>query len=67
LVADRDLPAFRAVLDSFEPDGFDLDLDELFESGLSYLLDGFQRATEMRFESSQGISATTTAQSRHAG
>jgi DNA-binding transcriptional regulator YhcF (GntR family) len=52
LLADRDVPAFRAVLDSFEPDGFDLDVDELFESGLSYLLDGFQRATEMRFESS---------------
>ena len=46
LLADRDVPAFRAVLDSFEPDGFDLDLDELFESGLRYLLDGFQRATD---------------------
>jgi hypothetical protein len=49
LLADWDVPAFRAVLDSFEPDGFDLDLDELFEAGLSYLLDGFQRTTEMRF------------------
>jgi hypothetical protein len=27
-----------------EPYGFDLDVDELFESGLSYLLDGFQPA-----------------------
>jgi hypothetical protein len=44
LLADRDLPAFRAVLDSFEPNGFDLDLDGLFEAGLHYLLDGFQRA-----------------------
>ena len=52
LLAGRDLPAFRYVLDSFEPEGFDLDLDQLFESGLSYLLDGFQRATEMRFASS---------------
>jgi DNA-binding transcriptional regulator YhcF (GntR family) len=52
LLADRKLPAFRYVLDSFEPDGFDLDLDELFESGLSYLLDGLQRATEMRFADS---------------
>ena len=48
LLADRDVPAFRAVLDSFEPDGFDLDLDELFESGLSYLLDGFQRSALYR-------------------
>jgi DNA-binding transcriptional regulator YhcF (GntR family) len=52
LLSDRDLPAFRTVLESFEPDGFDLDLDQLFESGLRYLLDGFQRATEIRFESS---------------
>lgn len=44
LVADRDVPAFRTVLDSFEPDGYDMDLDELFETGLRYLLDGFQRA-----------------------
>ena len=29
LLADRDLPAFRAVLDSFEPDGYDMDLDNL--------------------------------------
>jgi AcrR family transcriptional regulator len=40
-LADRELPAFRSVLDSFEPNGFDLDLDELFEVGLGYLLDGF--------------------------
>jgi hypothetical protein len=44
LVADRDVPAFRTVLDSFEPDGYDMDLDELFETGLRYLLDGFERA-----------------------
>lgn len=25
------------------PDGFDMDLDELFEAGLGYLLDGFDR------------------------
>ena len=41
----RDLPAFRAVLNSFEPEGYDLDLDELFETGLRYLLNGFDRAT----------------------
>jgi AcrR family transcriptional regulator len=52
LLTERDVPAFRTVLDSFEPDGFDLDLDELFESGLSYLLDGFERATDMRFKNS---------------
>ena len=43
LLADRDVPAFRAVLDSFEPDGYDMDLDQLFETGLSYLLAGFGR------------------------
>jgi AcrR family transcriptional regulator len=43
VLADQDLPAFRAVLDSFEPDGFDMDLDALFEAGLGYLLDGFGR------------------------
>jgi DNA-binding transcriptional regulator YhcF (GntR family) len=42
LLADHDLSAFRAVLDSFEPGGFDLDLDGLFETGLGYLLDGFR-------------------------
>ena len=40
MLADRDLSALRAVLDSYEPAGFDLDLDELFETGLGYLLDG---------------------------
>ena len=44
VLADQDLPAFRAVLDSFGPDGYDMDVDELFEAGLSYLLDGFRRA-----------------------
>jgi hypothetical protein len=44
VLADQDLPAFRAVLDSFGPDGYDIDVDELFEAGLSYLLDGFRRA-----------------------
>jgi DNA-binding transcriptional regulator YhcF (GntR family) len=44
LLADRDVPAFRTVLDSFEPGGYDMDLNELFETGLHYLLDGFQRA-----------------------
>jgi AcrR family transcriptional regulator len=44
LLADRDLPAFRAVLDSFEPAGYEMDLDELFGAGLNYLLDGFNRA-----------------------
>jgi hypothetical protein len=29
VLADQDMPAFRAVLDSFMPDGFDMDLDEL--------------------------------------
>jgi AcrR family transcriptional regulator len=42
LLADQDLPAFRAILDSFEPDGYDLDVDALFEAGLGYLLDGFR-------------------------
>jgi len=44
VLADRDLPAFRAVLDSFEPDGYDMDLDELFETGLDYLVHGLDRA-----------------------
>ena len=44
LLADRNVPAFRTVLDSFEPGGYDMDLNELFETGLRYLLDGFQRA-----------------------
>lgn len=45
VLADQDLPAFRAVLESLEPDGFDMDLDALFEAGLGYLLDGFGRST----------------------
>jgi AcrR family transcriptional regulator len=44
VLADRDLPAFRAVLDSFEPEGYDMDLDELFATGLDYLLHGLDRA-----------------------
>jgi AcrR family transcriptional regulator len=44
LLVDRNVPAFRTVLDSFEPGGYDMDLDELFETGLRYLLDGFERA-----------------------
>jgi DNA-binding transcriptional regulator YhcF (GntR family) len=48
VLADRDLPAFRAVLDSFEPEGYDMDLDELFEAGLRYLLNGFDRAADRR-------------------
>jgi hypothetical protein len=44
LLADQDLPAFRTVLDSFEPRGYDMDVNELFEAGLSYLLAGFRRA-----------------------
>jgi AcrR family transcriptional regulator len=44
LLADQDLPAFQAVLDSFEPAGYDMDLDELFGAALDYLLDGFDRA-----------------------
>jgi hypothetical protein len=47
LLADQDHPAFRGVLKSFEPDGFDLDLNELFEAGLGYLLDGFQRIDQI--------------------
>jgi DNA-binding transcriptional regulator YhcF (GntR family) len=44
LLADQDWPAFRTVLDSFEPGGYDMDVNELFEAGLRYLLDGFRRA-----------------------
>lgn len=43
-LADHELPAFRTVLDSFEPGGYDMDLDELFEAGLGYLLDGLNQA-----------------------
>jgi DNA-binding transcriptional regulator YhcF (GntR family) len=42
VLADQDLPAFRAVLHSFEPDGYDMDLDELFATGLDYLLHGLE-------------------------
>jgi hypothetical protein len=45
MLADHDLSAFRAVLDSYEPGGFDLNLDELFETGLGYLLNGFRRTS----------------------
>jgi hypothetical protein len=44
LLADRNVPAFRTILDSFKPNGYDMDLDELFEAGHSYLLDGSERA-----------------------
>ncbi|WP_020576393.1 TetR/AcrR family transcriptional regulator C-terminal domain-containing protein [Actinopolymorpha alba] len=33
-------PTFAKVLQSFATDGYDLDLDELFELGLQFLLDG---------------------------
>jgi hypothetical protein len=46
VLADQDLPAFRAVLDSFEPDGFDMDLDALFEAGPGYFA-GRIRQTEV--------------------
>jgi AcrR family transcriptional regulator len=45
VLADHDLPAFRTVMDSYEPAGYDLDIDELFETGLGYLLAGFRRAS----------------------
>jgi AcrR family transcriptional regulator len=41
LLADQDLPAFRTVLRSFEPNGYDMDVNQLFEVGLGYLLEGF--------------------------
>jgi AcrR family transcriptional regulator len=44
LLAGQDLPAFRTILEAFEPDGYDLDVDALFEAGLGYLLDGFRLA-----------------------
>jgi len=40
LLADRNVPA----LDSFEPGGYEIDLNELFETGLRYFLDGIQLA-----------------------
>lgn len=46
VLAAQDLPAFRTVLDSFEPDGYDMNVNELFEAGLGYLLEGFARASE---------------------
>ena len=45
VLADHDLPAFRTVLDSYHPGGYDLDIDELFETGLGYLLAGFRQAS----------------------
>ena len=41
VLADQDLPAFQMVLRSCEPDGYDMDLDWLFEAGLDCLLRGF--------------------------
>jgi AcrR family transcriptional regulator len=41
VLADLKLPAFRTVMDSFEPAGYDMNLDHLFEVGLGYLLEGF--------------------------
>jgi AcrR family transcriptional regulator len=41
VLADLKLPAFRTVIDSFEPAGYDMNLDHLFEVGLGYLLEGF--------------------------
>jgi hypothetical protein len=43
LLADQDLPAFRTVLGSFQQNGYDMDVNQLFEAGLGYLLDGFGR------------------------
>jgi hypothetical protein len=43
VLVDHDLPAFRTVLGSFEAAGYGIDLDELFGTGLGYLLDGFDR------------------------
>jgi AcrR family transcriptional regulator len=44
VLAAQDLLAFRKVLDSFEPDGYDMDVNELFDAGLGYLLEGFAQA-----------------------
>jgi DNA-binding transcriptional regulator YhcF (GntR family) len=41
LAASGNYPAFAAVLSAFDPGGFDLDLDVIFELGLRSLLDGF--------------------------
>ena len=45
LVASSRYPAFARVIGHFE-DGYDLRLDELFESGLATLLDGFAKTIE---------------------
>jgi hypothetical protein len=42
VLADHELPAFRMVMDSFGPIGYDMNLDHLFEVGLGYLLEGFR-------------------------
>lgn len=44
LLADQDLPAFRTVLNSFGSDGYDMNINELFEAGLGFLLQGFRAA-----------------------
>jgi AcrR family transcriptional regulator len=44
VVASQGSRALRTVLDSFEPEGYDMDLDELFDTGLQYLLNGFGEA-----------------------
>ena len=44
LLADQDLPAFRTVLNSFGSAGYDMDVNELFEAGLDFLLQGFRAA-----------------------
>jgi DNA-binding transcriptional regulator YhcF (GntR family) len=44
VLADQDVPAFRTVLDSFGQNGYDMDVDQLFEAGLDYLLEGFRKA-----------------------
>ena len=44
VLGDQQLPAFQMVMDSFEPDGYDMNLDHLFEVGLGYLLEGFRSA-----------------------
>jgi DNA-binding transcriptional regulator YhcF (GntR family) len=42
LLADQDLPAFRTVLNWFGSEGYDMDVNELFEAGLGFLLQGFR-------------------------
>ena len=46
VLADQKLPAFQMVMDSFEPSGYDMNLDHLFEVGLGYLLEGFRSPKE---------------------